>query len=94
MGRACQFFNHTLAREEFFQKYQNGEFVFDLWKKETNDYQEKLAMILKAIEKLDKARVDYQEADKELAEARKKVDFNEIETKKWWELFSEEKKKS
>ncbi|MGI6225805.1 MAG: TIGR02680 family protein [Peptococcales bacterium] len=92
-GEEAQFFNHTLAREEFFQKYQNGEFVFDLWKKETNDYQEKLAMILKAIEKLDKARVDYQEADKELAEARKKVDFNEIETKKWWELFSEEKEK-
>jgi Flp pilus assembly CpaE family ATPase len=40
------------------QKYKNGEFVFDLWKKETENYRNKLAAILKAIEKLDKTQVD------------------------------------
>ena len=87
----AQFFNHSLARKEFMQKYKNGEFVFDLWKKETENYRNKLAAILKAIEKLDKARVDFQDADKELAEARKKTDLNEVEAKKWGELFAEER---
>lgn len=90
-GEEAQFFNHSIAREDFSQKYQQAEFAFDLWKKETEDYREKLAFILKTIERLDKARLDYNEADKELAEARKKVDLNDIETKKWWTLFGEEK---
>jgi uncharacterized protein (TIGR02680 family) len=89
----AQFFNHSLARKEFMQKYQNGEFVFDLWKKETEDYRNKLAAILKAIEKLDKTRVDFQDADKELGEARKKTDLNEVEAKKWGELFAEERER-
>lgn len=87
----AQFFNHSLARKEFMQKYKNGEFVFDLWKKETENYRNKLAAILKAIEKLDKTQVDFQDADKELAEARKKTDLNEVEAKKWGELFAEER---
>jgi uncharacterized protein (TIGR02680 family) len=89
----AQFFNHSLARNEFMQKYQNGEFVFDLWKKETENYRNKLAAILKAIEKLDKTQVDFQDADKELAEASKKADLNEVEAKKWGELFAEEKER-
>lgn len=92
-GEEAQFANHDLSRQDFFRRYANGEFVFDLWKKETLDYEQRLRDILKILERLDKTGEAYKEADWELGEARKKADLKEKEVKKWYDYFGEEKDK-
>ncbi|KJS21398.1 MAG: hypothetical protein VR72_10865 [Clostridiaceae bacterium BRH_c20a] len=90
-GEEAEFTSHPLARQEFTKKYASGEFIFDLWKKETDDYHKKLERIFKIIEGLDKTRQDYKEADWELGQARKTADLKEKEVKKWYDFFEEEK---
>ncbi|MFZ5945986.1 MAG: TIGR02680 family protein [Bacillota bacterium] len=90
-AQEAQLRNHHLARQEFTRRYLNREFVFDLWKKESQDYEARLRDVLKILERLDKTREDYKEADRELGEARKKADLQEKEVKKWYDYFGEEK---
>ena len=86
----AQFFNHDLAVGEFNRNYETG-FQFDLWKKETQDYHQKLGQVLEVLRDHSRLKERYQEADKELGEAKKEYDLIERDEKKWADLFEEEK---
>lgn len=88
-----EFAGHELASREFSEKYQNAEYVFDLWKKEARDYSEKLEIILQVLEEQDRVKEKYQEADRELGEVRKNFDLKNNEARKWHDYFEEEKEK-
>lgn len=90
-GEEAEFPNHDLAHQEFITRFKNQEFVFDLWKKESQEYEQKLKNVLKILERLAKTQEAYQEADLELGEARKKADLKEKEVIKWYDYFDEEK---
>jgi len=86
----AQFSNHEMAADEFERKYQS-EYLFDLWKKETRDYQDKLESILKTLREETKAKERFQELDKELGEVKKEFDLKQKEIKDWEALYEEEK---
>lgn len=86
------FTGHSMAAGEFTASYQET-YVFDLWKKEAAEYNERLDNILKTLREQSRALERYQDADRDLAETRKRLDLLVIDERKWSELFEEEKSK-
>ncbi len=82
--------NHALAADEFRRQYE-VDYRFDLWKKESQDYQQKLDHVLKVLRQQSVAKQYYDEADRELGEAKKELDQIRYEEQKWTQLFEEEK---
>lgn len=86
------FTGHGMAAGEFTASYQEA-YVFDLWKKEAAEYNERLDNILSTLRAKSRALERYQEADRDLAETRKELDLLVNEERKWSDLFEEEKGK-
>ncbi len=86
----CKFSWHEIAVGEFKKCFQD-KYHFDLWKKEADEYYQKLEEVLKKLQEKDRAMGNYQEAQRELGEVRKELDIRRNEEKKWQDYFEEEK---
>ncbi len=84
------FAGHGLAAGEFTASYKK-EYVFDLWRKDADEYNNRLEAVLKTLREQNRAVERYKEADRELAEARKILDILRNDERKWYDLFEEEK---
>lgn len=81
---------HILSAREFEKDYL-AQFSFDLWKHDADSYRHRLEEVLKVIREESKARERYQDADRELGEARQELDRQERSRQKWEQMFEEEK---
>ncbi|SHE48840.1 TIGR02680 family protein [Desulforamulus putei DSM 12395] len=86
----ADFTSHPPLAEEFKKNYQKG-YGFELWKQESRAYKNLLENILKTLGEQTRAGEKYKEAERELAEASKKLDLAKEEERKWTQLFEEEK---
>jgi len=85
-----RFSGHELFLQEFDKCYRD-KYHFDFWKKEANEHYQRLEEILKVLQEKARTMEKYQEAERELGEARKELDIRRNEEKKWAEYFEEEK---
>lgn len=85
-----KFSGHELFLQEFKKSYRD-KYYFEFWKKEADDYYQRLDEILKVLQEKDRILGKYREAKKELGEAQKELDIRRDEEKKWEDYFEEEK---
>lgn len=84
--------NHSIAADEFKRNYEQ-DYRFDLWKKESADYQVRLETVLKQLHEQSVAKKLYEEADLDLGNAKRDLDLARYEEQKWKQVFDEEKAK-
>lgn len=86
----ANFDGHTLLSGEF-EKNHRHDYGFELWQKEARDYSSLLESILKTLAEQTVANDKYKDAQRELAEASKRLELARGEERKWVQLFEEEK---
>ena len=87
-----RFAAHEQAAAEFWRRFRE-EYHFDPWRKEAGAYRDRLEKLLKAMEETARLRERYQDADRELGEARRELDEERVKEKEWYNLFLEERDK-
>ncbi|TCS84480.1 TIGR02680 family protein [Tepidibacillus fermentans] len=92
LAEEAAFFNHQIGAPEFKRNYKTS-YHFDLWKKEVQDYQQKIDEILKVLREQTKVKERYQELEKELGEINKKLDQMRNNERKWEQFFEEERER-
>lgn len=90
LAEPSRFAAHEQAVAEFWHRFRE-EFPFDPWKKEAGAYRDKLDSLVKAMDETAYLRERYQDADRELGEARRELDEERVKEKEWYNLFVEEK---
>ncbi|UNC91165.1 TIGR02680 family protein [Candidatus Contubernalis alkaliaceticus] len=85
-----KFSGHALFLQEFEKSYRD-EYHFDLWNKQGSEHDQILNDILKVLQEKARTMDKYQEAERELGEARKELDIRRNEKVKWQDYFQEVK---
>ena len=89
-AQAASFNGHRVNVEDFI-RHQNHSFDFTLWKKEANQYNGQLQQIMKLWHEYENLKYRFEDADRQLGEARKKLDSSRRDEEKWAGKLHEEK---
>lgn len=84
--------SHEINVQDF-KRYQQENFDFSVWNKETNNHIYSLETIEEELRNFEHLKSKYQEKDKELADENKKLDDVMHQEQDWSRLFEEDKEK-
>ncbi|MBS4192249.1 TIGR02680 family protein [Bacillus sp. FJAT-49705] len=84
-------FNEHRLNAEDFLRHKEASFDFALWKKEAEGYKGQLQQILRLWDEYERLKHRFDDADRHLGEARKKLDSSRRDEEKWLALLDEEK---
>lgn len=89
-AQAASFNGHRVNVEDFI-RHQHDSFDFTLWKKEASQYDGQLQQMMKLWHDYENLKYRFEEAERQLGEARKKLDSSRRDEEKWAGILHEEK---
>lgn len=89
-AQAASFNGHRVNVEDFI-RHQHDSFDFTLWKKEASGYDEQLQQMMKLWHDYENLKYRFEEAERQLGEARKKLDSSRRDEEKWAGILHEER---
>lgn len=89
-AEAASFNGHRLNMEDFL-RHQKHVFDFTIWKKEADLYSGQLQQILKLWHEYDHLKLRFEDADRQLGEAKKRLDSLRKDEEKWTSILDEER---
>lgn len=86
----ASFQNHGMNAEDF-KRYLKTEFDFTVWRKEAEAYEDRLKHIVTIWEDFNREKQRFEDANRDLGEAQKRLDQTRDEERKWSSYVEEEK---